>query len=381
MKNINIINEIARVKNLMGISLINEETSKIGCNRYPLDSISRKLCSKLNTSEYRDIMYPLFSKMLEGKKRLWREVIPQEDQEYLFNTLNKLQKINSDKKWQWPCNLNGKKICYGTLDEFKETALSELSFIYDENSKWTQLNKLDTNYSDAAVLITDILNDSKTLNFEEILNDLNSEEILNDLNNNSKESLRNAVNTISNYSNLIYNTYLKDCVKYVEKSVHNSKEGEDVEKLIVDAMKNAGYTLLHPIESNLGQGGDPIDVLLGIDLIMESPGGEIVTIQCKKVWDIIKEPKTLMNPDEGAYRVDGKPYVSKQRNLDYVGYGTIGYGTKKSKVIVAKRQNDLIKQGHDYIYIDKKVLPTPQGNSSRFYIDIGSVITTNLKNN
>jgi len=367
MKNINIINEIARVKNLMGISLINEQTSKIGCNTFLKGSINHKLCSKLNTSEYRDIMYPLLSKMLEGKKRLWSEVIPKEDQEYLFNTLNKLQKINSDKKWQWPCNLKGKKICYGTLDEFKETALSELSFIYDEDSKWTQLNKLDTNYSDAAVLITDILNDSKTLN---------SEEILNDLNNNNKESLIKAVNIISKHSELIYNRYLKDSVKYVENSVHNSKEGEDIEKLIVTTMENNGYSLLHPIKSSVGQGGDPIDVLLGIDLIMKSPSGEIVTIQCKKVWDIERTPKTLMNPEMGAYKVVGNPYVSKQRNLDYVGYGT-----KDGKTIVAKRQNEVIRQGNEYIYTDKKVLPTPQGKNSQFYIDFGSVITTNLKNN
>jgi len=368
MKNINIINEIARVKNLMGIPLVNEQTSQIGCNRYPLNSSSRKLCSKLNTSEYRDIMYPLLSKMLEGKKRLWREVIPKEDQEYLFNTLNKLENIDTNKIWQWPCNLNGKKICYGTLDEFKKTALSELSFIYDEDSKWTQLNKLDTNYSDAAVLITDIIKDSRTLN---------SEEILNDLNNNNKESLIKAVNIISKHSELIYNKYLKDSVKYVENSVHNSKEGEDIEKLIVDVMEKAGYTLLHPIKSNLGQGGDPIDVLLGIDLIMKSPvGDEIVTIQCKKVWDIIKEPKTLMNPEMGSYKVVGKPYVSKQRNLDYVGYGT-----KDGKVIVAERQNEVIKQGDEYIYTNKKVLPTPQGNSSQFYIDFDSVITAKLENN
>jgi hypothetical protein len=367
MKNKNFINEIDRLKNLMGISLINEQTTKLGCSTYSSNSVNRKLCSKLNTSEYRDIMYPLLSKMLEGKKRLWSEVIPKEDQEYLFNTLNKLQKIDPNKKWQWPCNLNGKKICYGTLDEFKKTALSELSFIYGEDSKWTQLNKLDTNYTDTAVLITDIIDDSKTLN---------SEEILNDLNNNDKKSLINAVNLISKHSELIYNRYLKDSVKYVENSVHNSKEGEDIEKLIVTTMENAGYSLIHPIQSSVGQGGDPIDILLGVDLIMESPDGDIVTIQCKKVWGIERVTKTLMNPDMGAYKVVGNPYVSKQRNLDYVGYGT-----KEGKVIVAKRQNEVIRQGNEYIYTDKKVLPTPQGKSSQFFVDFDSVVITNLNNN
>ena len=96
----------------------------------------------------------------------------------------------------------------------------------------------------------------------------------------------------------------------------------------------------------------------------ESPDGEIVTIQCKKVWDIERLSRTLMNPEMGAYKVNGKPYVSKQRNLDYVGYGT-----KDGKVIVAKRQNEVIRQGNEYIYTNKKVLPTPPGKSSQFYID------------
>ncbi len=366
MKNKNIINEITRVKNLMGISLINEQVSKIGCNRYDQNSINRKLCSKLNTSSLKSIMFPLLSKILEGKKRLWSQVIPKEDQEYLFNTLKKLQSIDSSKKWQWPCKLNDNEICYGTLEEFKRTALSELSFIYSEESKWEQLNKLDTNYTDTAVLITDIINDSKTLN---------SEEILNDLNKNNKESLKNAINLISKHSELIYNRYLKDGVKYIQSSIHNSKEGEEVEKLIVNTMTKNGFKLIHPIQNNVGQGGDPIDVLLGVDLIMESPDGEIVTIQCKKVWGIERIQKTLMNPEMGAYKVVGNPYVSKQRNLDYVGYGT-----KEGKVIVAKRQNEVIRQGNEYIYTDKKVLPTPQGKSSQFYIDFDSVIITNLKN-
>lgn len=364
MKNKNIINEITRVKNLMGISLINEQVSKIGCNRYDQNSINRKLCSKLNTSSLKSIMFPLLSKMLEGKKRLWSQVIPKEDQEYLFNTLKKLQSIDSSKKWQWPCKLNDNEICYGTLEEFKRTALSELSFIYSEESKWEQLNKLDTNYTDTAVLITDIIDDSKTLN---------SEEILNDLNKNNKESLKNAINLISKHSELIYNRYLKDGVKYVQSSIHNSKEGEEVEKLIVNTMTKNGFKLIHPIQNNVGQGGDPIDVLLGVDLIMESPDGEIVTIQCKKVWNI--EKLSIPSNNNKLFKITGTPYVSKQRNLDYVAYGT-----KDGKVIVAKRQNEIIKKGDEFITGSKKMLPTPQKDESDFFIYPDSVITTNLKN-
>ncbi len=361
MENKNIINEINRVKSLMGLTLINEEVNKFGCSVYPENSTSKKLCSKLNSGSFREIMFPLLSKILEGKKKLWSQVIPKEDQEYLYNTLTKLKQIDSTKKWEWPCNLQGKKKCYGTIDNFIKTALSELSFIYGTDSKWEQLNKLDTNYTDTAVLITDIINDSKTLN---------SEEILNDLNKGKKDSLINAVNLISKHSEIIYNKYLKDSVKYVQNSIRNSREGEKVENLIVKQMVNSGFKLIHPTQKNVGQGGDPIDVLLGVDLIIESPDGKIVTIQCKKVWNIQK-----ISNKNIVYKVEGTPYVSKESNLDYVGYGTL-----KGDVIVAERQNEIIIKGDELIYTDKKVLPTPRGEKE-FIINSSSVITTNVNVN
>ena len=126
---------------------------------------------------------------------------------------------------------------------------------------------------------------------------------------------------------------------------------------------NRGWNIIHR-----GEGGDPIDVLLGIDIIVEK-GGEIKTVQCKKVWNIQLEPTTLMKPEEGAYRITGQPYVSKQRNLDFVGYGT-----EAGEVIVAKRQNEVIRKDNQYQYTDKLVLPSPQGKSKYFYIDKESVI-------
>jgi hypothetical protein len=139
-------------------------------------------------------------------------------------------------------------------------------------------------------------------------------------------------------------------------------------------MEDNNYKLIYPFVSNVGGGGDPIDILLGIDLIMLSPEGELVTIQCKKVWSIIDEETTMLNPEKGAFKINGKPYVSKQRNLDYVGYGTLA-----GKGIVAERQYDVVRQGNDYTYdTNKKVLPTPLGNSPVFYIDKSAVIAENI---
>jgi hypothetical protein len=224
---------------------------------------------------------------------------------------------------------------------------------------------LDTNYSDSAVLITDIIRDSRTLDMEKIYQDLI---------NGDKSSLSDAVKVASNYPDFIYNKYLVTPDKYIEYSIKNSKEGADVENIIVKLMEDNNYKLIYPLSNNVGEGGDPIDMLLGVDLIMLSPEGELVTIQCKKVWNIVDEESTMLNPEKGAFKINGKPYISKQRNVDYVGYGTLD-----GKGIVAERQRDIVRQGNTYAYDpNKKVLPTPLGESTVFYIDKSAVIAENI---
>jgi hypothetical protein len=341
------------------IQTINEDVQKpLGCRKYPTGSSEYKLCVHLNSSTYRELITPILMGVLDSKKRKWGEVIPEDQQSVIFDVLGKLKQLDPDRKWQWPSPNPRGRFMTGTIDEFIKTRLPELAFIYDmeHGTKWSPINKLDTNYSDAALLITDIVYKSQSFNADEVLLDLKD-------NNTSK--LNSVLNTIQKYGDLIYDKFLKDPTMYTQNSVFNSMQGEQIEDFVVNEMKNKGWNLIHK-----GEGGDPIDVLLGIDIIMEK-GGEIVTIQCKKVWNIQYEPTTLMNPNEGAYRLTGQPYVSKQRNLDFVGYGT-----DSGEVIVAKRQREVIRQGNQYAYTDKMKLPTPQGKSKYFYIDKNSVITT-----
>jgi len=348
-----------------GKTIINEEVAtKIGCDAYNVKSLEKKFCSKLNNAEYRPILYPFISKILESKKKKWIKTIGESDLVETFLILDKLNNLDPDKKWQYPCNLNANNICYGTITDFINGPLREVSFVYDEN-KWLQINKLDTNYSDSAVLITDIIRDSRTLDMEKIYQDLI---------NGDKSSLSEAVKVASNYPDYIYNKYLVTSDRYSEYSMKNSKEGADVENIIVKLMEDNNYKLIYPLINNVGEGGDPIDMLLGVDLIMLSPEGNLVTIQCKKVWDIINEQSTMLNPEMGAFKINGKPYVSKQRNLDYVGYGTLD-----GKGIVAERQSEVVRKGNDYGYNpNKKVLPTPLGKSTVFYIDKSAVIAETI---
>jgi len=339
-------------------SVITESVAKpVGCKKFPSGSYEYKLCNVLNSSQFREIVSPTMMKVLDSKKKKWSEAIPKNQQDEIFEVLGKLKEINPDKKWQWPSPDPRGRFLVGTIDEFIKTRLPELAFIYDleHGTKWSPINKLDTNYSDTALLITDIISQSKSFDVKEIYNDII---------NGDDSKLRSVMYTIEKFPDVIYDRFLSDPETiYNQNSLYNSMQGEEVEGFVVKLLSDDGWNIIHR-----GEGGDPIDVLLGIDIIVEK-GGEIKTVQCKKVWNIQLEPTTLMKPEEGAYRITGQPYVSKQRNLDFVGYGT-----EAGEVIVAKRQNEVIRKDNQYQYTDKLVLPSPQGKSKYFYIDKESVI-------
>lgn len=328
----------------------------LGCRKYSVGTDSFNLCKELNEKKYRAIIYPVVDKILNTQKKKWIDVMSENERQLIFDVLYRLKTEHPNKRWYWPPINGTNRTMSGTIDEFIENRLPYLSFVYDIDSgnKWSQVNKLDTNYSDSAVFITDIVDDSRTLS---------SSIIYNDLIRGNTSSLEHAVNTISNYPEFIYNKYLKDPVKYTENSIYNTHQGDEIENSVIILMMDNGFELVHK-----GTGGDPIDVLLGIDVIMEKDG-QLYTVQCKKVWKIEFESKTILNPDTGAYKVSGNPYVSKQKNLDLVAYGD-----GKDSIIVAKKQREVIQRGTKFEYGDKLILPTPLGSSSVFYIDSDSVV-------
>lgn len=336
-----------------------EELKPLGCNRFHYKSIDFKLCKILSETKYRRMFVPILINVLKSKRRKWSEIIPEVEQQKIFNVLDRLKQLDPNRKWQFPDLTGQRKFLFGTIDQFINTTLSEMSFIYHLNNEgrmeWSQVNKLDTNYTDSVNFIMDIIKMSKTFSVERMYESL----IKGD-----DSQLVSILDKISSYPDIIYDRLLTDPEPYTINSRYYSKQGEDVEQFIEELMEKDGWTLVHR-----GGDGDPIDVLLGIDLIMEK-NGQLKTIQCKKVWDITYMPSTMMNPDGGAFRIAGKPYVSKQRNLDYVAYGTLN-----GEGIVAERQQEVLKQDKDFVYTDKKVLPTPVGQSSYFYIDMDAVIS------
>jgi Holliday junction resolvase-like predicted endonuclease len=342
-------------------SLLREQQEEIknpkSCDKFKGND--KKLCKKLSNSSYRHITTPIISNILDIKKRKWNEAVPKEEQDKIFNVLLKLKDSEPGKIWRWAnTNKNNKRPEQGTIDEFMMTRLPELSFVYTDG-EWDPINKLDTNYSDTAVLITDIILKRYGKDFVE--------EILNSLISGDTSKLKEVIQDIDNNKEELFNEIETNKLKYVSNSLYNTYQGEMIEQFVEKFMETKGFKLIHR-----GGGGDPLDVLMGIDLIMEKDG-KIYTLQAKKVHQIEFIPSTLMNPKTGAYKIlaNKNLYVSKQPNLDYVGYGT-----EDGSILVAEKQFDIKKtdDGKDFIYIDKKVFGQPKKEGGYNSYDKGSIL-------
>ena len=166
----------------------------------------------------------------------------------------------------------------------------------------------------------------------------------------------------------IFDTFLKDDTEYDKWATYYSEQGEEVENYVAESLRQEGYEIIHQ-----GGGGDPIDVLLGIDLIV-SKGSNIYTCQVKKVSKIEYQPETTLRTKEqgGAYMIapGGKLSIRQQQNLDWVGYGTLA-----GQAIVSSRQQEVTGTYRSgYEYGDKQVLPIGYGY---FFID-NPIATLNI---
>jgi hypothetical protein len=292
-----------------------------------------KLCETLKTNKYRSLLVPVIQKVLDFKRKKWSEVMNKEDQDMLFDVLNILYEKNPNKIWTWPKIENGYD--RGTIKKFIDTILPEVSFVYDlENgAKWIPVNKLDTNYSDSSIFITDIVKDSKSF-------DANT--IYSELENNNTSTLEKVLDNVVKYPEIIYSKYLTDPKKYIQNILFNTSQGDYIENNVISLMEKNGWELIHK-----GSNGDPIDVFLGVDLIMVK-NDEIVCIQCKLVWDIINNNNQII--------VKGKPYVSKQQNLDLVAYG----GENNKIIVCDKQKENLIDSKH--------IFPHPKSNNDTMFV-------------
>ena len=299
-----------------------------------------ELCYELNRNQQRykqSIMFPLVSAIVNHKKDKWVDAVGEKEIKRVHDVLDKLHAIDPNKLYRWPEHLDdltaGKRATYknGTPLEFKDR-LKDQAFLYDVDDsdvkQWLSVNKLDGNYADASKFITDI-----------ILHYYGRDtvaQIIGELKSNDRSTLLRVVQELQTYEEgAIFDAFLKDDTEYDKWATYYSEQGEEVENYVADALRQDGYEIIHQ-----GGGGDPIDVLLGIDLIV-TKGGNIYTCQVKKVAAIAHQAETTLKTCEegGAYRIaPGSLSLSirQKQNLDWVGYGTLD-----GKAIVSARQREV----------------------------------------
>jgi len=167
---------------------------------------------------------------------------------------------------------NGKINDYTYNNFIKSLPNKRLVYIDDE---WHPVNKLNTNFSDLAKLLTYYLFLSKNNGrpaATEIINTISNTEDENEV----KQVLLKYKDNLSG----LFSQYLSspnDLLDYTTNIRRNSEWGEKIENEVADTIGSiTGYELLYQ-----GGDGDFIDMIFSTDLIFKSSRGEVKTIQVK----------------------------------------------------------------------------------------------------
>lgn len=272
------------------------------------------------------------------------------------------QNWNGDReKYKEILNLIGK------APELHDSIL-DMKFVYDENGNWTRINKLNSNYSDTARLVIDILSNEG----EDLC------QILEMLNNNDKSKLTELALKIQNNLEQYYQEYLTtNTDRYTENNTKNTKVGDKSEQDVIDLLtKKYSWQLIYQATE-----GSPIDTKLGIDIIMRTKDGRIAKIQVKTVGSIKEVSQTPCEED-------GTKFTNKQRPGGYLVYSRggvfirpndinlVAYVTTSGKILLVKKYMPVTVVGMKCV--DTPVNKFPSNPRGSFYVDHESVVTTKL---
>jgi hypothetical protein len=141
----------------------------------------------------------------------------------------------------------------------------------DSNGVWDYVNKLNTNYSDIADILTELLIRSYPEgDFVDFVGTLLSKD--------SDEESKNILLKHKHKIPQLFTTYLTspmELLNFTNNIEVNSSYGEELENNIINKLKTKGAELLYQ-----GGNGDFIDMLLSVDFIIKTKKG-ISTIQSK----------------------------------------------------------------------------------------------------
>jgi len=165
------------------------------------------------------------------------------------------------------------KISEATYNRFIND-LPNKTLVYIDQ-KWHPVNKLNTNYSDLAKLLTDLLFKSKNNGRPAATEIIKTIEETNDEN-----EVKNVLLKYKSNMGGLFSQYIEspeELLSYTDNIKRNSEWGERIENEVVNILLSIpGYELLYQ-----GGDGDFVDMVFSTDLIFKSPRNEVKTIQVK----------------------------------------------------------------------------------------------------
>ena len=202
---------------------------------------------------------------------------------------------------------------YFNYSDKKVDNLMNIKMVYDDNNDWVPINKLNTNYSDLSILVTDILIGEGECICKRLY----------DLKGGDSSFLVNLSDKILKNHKKYYETYLEgNFNEYTQNNRKNTKTGTDNELYAISEMENLGYELIY-----MASEGSPIDTKLGIDAIM-SKDGKVYKIQVKTVSSLkgVEEttcdkvnPEILIGKKKGGVQVYIHNGITiSENNIDYL---------------------------------------------------------------
>lgn len=219
-----------------------------------MDSFNYEVCSCFNNNhEHKNLCLNLN----DLGQFLYKELGLQKFIDGKLSTMGQIEDLNH--KYQKPLKLlfetgKFKNIEWDGLNNYYLKSLSKVNTLYDEDGGWSYVNKLNTNYSDLAELLTELFIRGG------VVNKLSSKNII---------GLKKYLLTIKDRLPSVLDKYfeLNEYKIFVRNTKRMSEVGENSEEIVKKVLEEFGMKTLYQ-----GGHGDHIDMLFGSDLIVEYKG-------------------------------------------------------------------------------------------------------------
>lgn len=247
------------------LSLFGDEPKYTVCSHFK-DEDQRSLCLNLNS----------LGKFLYSEEGLGLQKII----DFKTNQMKKLADLNTDYQEPlsilWSTGKYNRKGMHDYIskenDYYQNETMKSVNRVYDDEGKWDYINKLNTNYSDLAELLTELFIRGN------MVNTLKDKNVL---------GLKKYLISIKDKLERVIDKYIKldEFKSFVRNTKYLSRVGEKAENDVKNILEKAEiYTIYQ------GGDGDFIDMIFGVDLIVDS-GGDVYTIQVKSKENQAKQSR------------------------------------------------------------------------------------------